>query len=70
MRSTNSGRAPTYRETLAALILERCSDQSDHVMLVDALRARELPPATEVMELHLGRVEMNLLGAQQLGEAG
>jgi DNA-binding FadR family transcriptional regulator len=44
--------------------------QSDHVMLVDALRARDLPRAAEAMELHLGRVEMNLLGAEQAGEAG
>ena len=39
--------------------------QSDHVMLVDALRARDLPRATEAMEMHLARVGANLLGAEQ-----
>ena len=47
----------------------RAAYQSDHVALVDALRARDLPRATDEMELHLARVEANLLGAEQPGEA-
>ncbi len=43
--------------------------QADHVALVDALRARDLPRATETMELHLRRVEASLLGAEASGEA-
>lgn len=39
--------------------------QSDHVALVDALKARDLPRATETMELHLRRVETSLLSAEQ-----
>ncbi len=37
--------------------------QADHEQLVDALSARELQRAVEVMDAHLGRVEVNLLGA-------
>jgi DNA-binding FadR family transcriptional regulator len=37
--------------------------QDDHVNLVDALCARDLARAVEVMEAHLARVEANLLGA-------
>src|SRR5437588_1680108 len=40
----------------------RSAYQADHVALVGALRARDLPRATEVMEIHLVRVEGNLLG--------
>jgi GntR family transcriptional regulator, uxu operon transcriptional repressor len=47
----------------------RIAYQSDHVALVDALRARDLPRATETMDRHLARVEANLLGAEQPGEA-
>jgi GntR family uxuAB operon transcriptional repressor len=36
--------------------------QHDHVELVDALCARELARAVEVMDAHLARVEANLLG--------
>ena len=43
--------------------------QSDHVMLVDALRARDLPRATETMEMHLARVGADLLGVEQPGES-
>jgi GntR family transcriptional regulator, uxu operon transcriptional repressor len=43
----------------------RAAYQADHVELVDALRARELARAAEVMEAHLARVEANLLGAGQ-----
>jgi DNA-binding GntR family transcriptional regulator len=39
--------------------------QSDHVDLVEALKARDLPRATETMELHLRRVETSLLGAER-----
>jgi DNA-binding FadR family transcriptional regulator len=47
----------------------RIAYQSDHVALVDALSARDLPRATETMELHLARVEANLLGPErQRGE--
>lgn len=43
--------------------------QSDHVLLVDALAARELPRAVELMEAHLDRVEANLLRVEaQPGE--
>jgi GntR family transcriptional regulator, uxu operon transcriptional repressor len=43
--------------------------QSDHVLLVEALAARELPRAVELMEVHLDRVEANLLRAEaQPGE--
>jgi DNA-binding FadR family transcriptional regulator len=38
--------------------------QADHVALVDALQARDLPRATEMMELHLRRVETSLLGSE------
>jgi GntR family transcriptional regulator, uxu operon transcriptional repressor len=41
----------------------RTAYQADHVNLVEALRARELARAVEVMEGHLARVEANLLGA-------
>jgi GntR family uxuAB operon transcriptional repressor len=37
--------------------------QKDHVSLVDALCARELARAVAVMDEHLTRVEVNLLGA-------
>jgi DNA-binding FadR family transcriptional regulator len=47
----------------------RSAYQSEHVELVDALRARELDRAIEVMNLHLARVEANLLGGvAQAGE--
>jgi DNA-binding FadR family transcriptional regulator len=39
----------------------RTAYQSDHVLLVEALIARELPRATERMEAHLDRVQANLL---------
>jgi DNA-binding FadR family transcriptional regulator len=39
--------------------------QADHVALVEALKARDLPRATDTMELHLRRVETSLLGAEQ-----
>jgi DNA-binding FadR family transcriptional regulator len=42
----------------------RATYQSDHVQLVEALGARELDRAIEVMNVHLARVEANLLGAQ------
>jgi DNA-binding GntR family transcriptional regulator len=48
----------------------RTAYQSDHVSLVDALRARDLPRAVDAMEIHLARVEANLLGAEQPGESG
>jgi GntR family uxuAB operon transcriptional repressor len=47
----------------------RASYHADHVELVDALCARELPHAIEVMEAHLARVETNLLGAVQQAES-
>jgi GntR family transcriptional regulator, uxu operon transcriptional repressor len=47
----------------------RTAYQADHVALVEALRARDLPRATEIMGIHLGRVEANLLGAELPGEA-
>ena len=37
--------------------------------LVDALSARELGRAVEVMDAHLARVEANLLGAARAGDA-
>jgi GntR family uxuAB operon transcriptional repressor len=40
----------------------RAAYQADHVDLVDALCARELPRAVEAMDAHLARVEANLLG--------
>jgi GntR family transcriptional regulator, uxu operon transcriptional repressor len=40
----------------------RAAYQSEHVELVDALSARELDRAIEVMNTHLVRVEANLLG--------
>ncbi len=46
----------------------RASYQSDHVRLVDALCARELTPAVEIMEMHLNRVEANLLGVVKRSE--
>lgn len=46
----------------------RATYQADHVELIEALRARELTRAVEVMESHLGRVEANLLGAGQRDE--
>jgi DNA-binding FadR family transcriptional regulator len=42
----------------------RAAYQSDHVLLVDALIARELPRAVELMDRHLDRVEANLLRAE------
>lgn len=39
----------------------RSAYQSDHVELVEALRARETDHAVRVMEAHLARVEANLL---------
>jgi DNA-binding FadR family transcriptional regulator len=47
----------------------RAQYQADHVELVDALSARDLPHAIETMERHLARVAANLLGAEQAGEA-
>jgi GntR family uxuAB operon transcriptional repressor len=41
----------------------RAAYQADHVALVDAICARELHRAVEVMESHLARVEANLLGS-------
>jgi DNA-binding FadR family transcriptional regulator len=41
----------------------RAAYQSDHVQLVQALRARELSRAVELMHVHLNRVQDNLLGA-------
>jgi GntR family transcriptional regulator, uxu operon transcriptional repressor len=41
----------------------RAAYQADHVALVDAICARELHRAVEVMEAHLARVEANLLGS-------
>jgi DNA-binding FadR family transcriptional regulator len=41
--------------------------QTDHEQLVEALSARELQRAIEVMDAHLGRVEANLLGAGGAG---
>jgi GntR family uxuAB operon transcriptional repressor len=41
----------------------RAAYQADHVALVDAICARELHRAVEVMEVHLARVEANLLGS-------
>ena len=41
--------------------------QDEHVRLVDALAARELPLAVETMETHLARVEANLLGGTAAG---
>ncbi len=46
----------------------RAAYQADHVVLVEALRARDLQRATEIMERHLARVEANLLGAAQADE--
>jgi DNA-binding FadR family transcriptional regulator len=42
----------------------RAAYQADHVALVEALRARDLSRAVEIMEAHLARVEANLLGAE------
>jgi GntR family transcriptional regulator, uxu operon transcriptional repressor len=42
----------------------RVTYQADHVELVDALAARELDRAVEVMNVHLARVEANLLGGR------
>jgi GntR family uxuAB operon transcriptional repressor len=41
----------------------RAAYQADHVALVDAICARELDRAVEVMDAHLARVEANLLGS-------
>jgi len=41
----------------------RTAYQADHVALVDAICARELQRAVEVMEAHLARVQTNLLGS-------
>ncbi|HEY2655806.1 MAG TPA: FCD domain-containing protein [Solirubrobacteraceae bacterium] len=40
----------------------RAAYHADHERLVDALSARELQRAMEVMDAHLARVEVNLLG--------
>jgi GntR family uxuAB operon transcriptional repressor len=40
----------------------RAAYQQDHVELIDALRARDVPLAVAAMETHLRRVEANLLG--------
>ncbi len=42
----------------------RATYQQDHVDLIDALAARDLPVAVAAMEAHLGRVEANLLGSR------
>jgi GntR family uxuAB operon transcriptional repressor len=42
----------------------RARYQAEHVQLVDALSARELDRAIEVMNVHLAGVEANLLGAR------
>lgn len=41
----------------------RAAYQAEHVQLVDALSSRELDRAIEVMNVHLARVEGNLLGS-------
>jgi DNA-binding FadR family transcriptional regulator len=41
----------------------RAAYHADHERLVDALSARELQRAMEVMDAHLARVEVNLLGS-------
>ncbi|HWE13005.1 MAG TPA: FCD domain-containing protein [Solirubrobacteraceae bacterium] len=41
----------------------RAAYQADHVQLVDALSAREVDEAVQVMQAHLARVEANLLQA-------
>jgi DNA-binding FadR family transcriptional regulator len=46
----------------------RATYQADHVELVEALRARELTRAVEVMDAHLSRVEANLLGGGKRNE--
>jgi GntR family transcriptional regulator, uxu operon transcriptional repressor len=43
--------------------------QVDHVELVDALRSRDVTKAIRVMEAHLQRVELNLLGAGERRQA-
>ena len=40
----------------------RAAYQADHVELVEALRARELTHAVDVLDAHLARVQANLLG--------
>lgn len=40
---------------------------ADHEQLIDALSARELERAVEVMDAHLARVEANLLGTAGSG---
>jgi GntR family uxuAB operon transcriptional repressor len=47
----------------------RAAYQADHVALVDAICARELHRAVEVMEAHLARVEANLLGSLTSGDS-
>ncbi len=42
--------------------------QTDHVELVEAICARELQRAVEVMEAHLERVQANLLGSRSAAE--
>jgi DNA-binding FadR family transcriptional regulator len=42
----------------------RAAYHADHERLVDALSARELQRAMEVMDAHLARVEVNLLGSR------
>ena len=44
----------------------RAAYQQDHVELVGALFARELTGASAVMEAHLTRVEVNLLGGGEV----
>jgi GntR family uxuAB operon transcriptional repressor len=48
----------------------RAAYQADHVALVDAICARELRRAVEVMEAHLARVEANLLGSMAASADG
>lgn len=48
----------------------RAAYQADHVALVDAICARELHRAVEVMEAHLARVEANLLGSLAASREG
>ncbi len=46
----------------------RTTYQDDHVQLVEALSARELAHAVQIMEIHLNRVEANLLGGAKRSE--
>lgn len=48
----------------------RSAYQADHVALVEALHARDLPRAISVIDAHLERVEGNLLRAELPAETG